>query len=54
MMRIWKRHAKENVPASLPALPAIIRMIVHTGQRNWTVLEGIGEMIAAMQGLGID
>ena len=54
MMRIWKRHAKEIELASLLALPATIRMVVNTGQRNCTVPEGIGEMIATMQGLGID
>ena len=44
--RIWKRHVKENGPASLRALPPIIPMVLYTGQRHWNVPKGLGEMIS--------
>ena len=44
--RIWKRHVKENGPASLRALPPIIPMVLYTGQRHWNVPEGLREMIS--------
>ncbi|WP_419737880.1 Rpn family recombination-promoting nuclease/putative transposase [Ruegeria sp.] len=43
MVRIWKRHAKEHGPA---ALPPIIPMVLYTGQRRWTVPDGLAPMIA--------
>ena len=46
MIRIWRRHVKENGSASLRMLPPIVPMVLFAGQRRWSVPDGLGDMIA--------
>ena len=47
MIRIWRGHVKEHGAASRRRLPPIIvPLVLYAGTRDWTVPEGIGDMIA--------